>query len=516
MISEEKRNEYMDEITNICCDHNIDYDTGIVAQAIETSVFAKENINKLFNLTEDNDFRSIRTIRDHDLEKLLYRLEKKLAFLFADEWGWNIPVENFVFDWTDNKVTVKKQEMKISKLLNKVTSGEIGNNRTMVAEVDGSLESIYRYLNLSWCCINCVNVARLFEFIKNINFDFVISTNPVDIMTASYDCSFSSCYKPRGEYCNSVQSFLLDPYTAITFTTKHNTPSLKKMGRAWIHMLLPERVYELSKFYGTYPRILEKHMRSIFEDIADMDLIRSENSSIFSDGLHGIFIDNTGTTVFWDPDHPSNSDVSHKQVLPFAPVCFCCGDEHSNSQSWDCMECDGIMECYDCGSICHEDTMISNCDGNLVCENCLSNEYFFCDGCGDWYPHDFGSVDIGNGEKLCNNCFNDSEYRFCSNCDDIVDTSTQDYFFLSEYDAQPSPCVDFVCESCAGDYLQVCPECGDHVNKMDFDDSLDCCNFCVNEYYTPCEHCGDMVDKEETEKNGGYCDECYKTQREAI
>lgn len=516
MISEEKRNEYMDEITNICCDHNIDYDTGIVAQAIETSVFAKENINKLFNLTEDNDFRSIRTIRDHDLEKLLYRLEKKLAFLFADEWGWNIPVENFVFDWTDNKVTVKKQEMKISKLLNKVTSGEIGNNRTMVAEVDGSLESIYRYLNLSWCCINCVNVARLFEFIKNINFDFVISTNPVDIMTASYDCSFSSCYKPRGEYCNSVQSFLLDPYTAITFTTKHNTPSLKKMGRAWIHMLLPERVYELSKFYGTYPRILEKHMRSIFEDIADMDLIRSENSSIFSDELHGIFIDNTGTTVFWDSSHPDNSVTKYKQIEPYAPVCFACGEMHDNSRSWVCFECDNVAECSECGEMCFIDNMGCDSIGRNICIDCLDSDYYFCDRCCENISNEVENIDV-YGEIWCINCFSESGYILCECCESIIDTNIEPYYYLlSEYNIHVSNGADIACESCAFDYLIQCPLCDEIVAQDNFDYDFGCCYDCIYEHYIECTKCYNLITKDEAEKNGGYCENCYKIQRDAI
>ena len=515
MISKEKTNEYASEIAEICRDYNMDYSLQVMNQIIKSSVKAKANINKLFNLTEDNDFRLIRTIRDSDLENLLQKLEKQIAFLFAYEWDWDVPIESFKFDWVNNRVVVKKQEMKISKLLGKITSGEILNNSQKVASIEIGLKRIYQYLNFNWCCLNCVDIARLFEFIKNVNFDFIISTNPVDIMTASYHCSFSSCYKPRGEYSNSVQSFLLDPYTAITYITKHNAPNLKKIGRAWIHMLLPERVFELSKFYGTYPHILERYMRNIFEDIAGVCLKYDMNRTIFSDVLHGVYIDDTDTIVYWDSTHPSNDNTSHAQVEPFSPICLACGDEHSHSPSWNCTACDNVEQCADCGEINDIDLMEYDVDNRLICNNCIENDYFFCNECGYFFSNDVESFNVYD-EIMCENCFNDSQYIICSDCGDIIDTNTDEHYQLSDYNARPSQYIDIVCKTCASEYIIECPLCNDVVNRLDFDDVLDCCEFCVNEHHTPCKNCDTMVENNEIRENGGYCNNCYKTQREAI
>lgn len=118
-----------------------------------------------------------------------------------------------------------------------------------------------------------------------------------------------------------------------------------------------------------------------------------------------------------------------------------------------------FIECMDCGEITN---YITNRSSWMDLYNLL-NDY------GLYYYNN-------NGDVVCNNCFNDN-YFYCTNCDTL-------HRIEDGYETRDD---GYVCENCYYDYYSTCDDCGDVVSRdyvyWSEDGDYCYCENCYNQHY---------------------------------
>lgn len=80
----------------------------------------------------------------------------------------------------------------------------------------------------------------------------------------------------------------------------------------------------------------------------------------------------------------------------------------------DCADSDYYRTCDDCGRLVHVDyTRYIEDSGETVCEDCLHEDYNYCDHCDSWFSGE--AYETANGDTICENC-RDNYYCVCDNC----------------------------------------------------------------------------------------------------
>jgi hypothetical protein len=98
---------------------------------------------------------------------------------------------------------------------------------------------------------------------KNSSRVIIISSNPLDIMRASSNTTFSSCYRVDGEYFNGTMTSALSPNTLIASIEDSNAPGYK-IGRSWVY--LNESMVIVGRRYGS---IYDPQCNTIGEYVCD-------------------------------------------------------------------------------------------------------------------------------------------------------------------------------------------------------------------------------------------------------
>lgn len=77
----------------------------------------------------------------------------------------------------------------------------------------------------------------------------------------------------------------------------------------------------------------------------------------------------------------------------------------------DCLNDSDIYRvCNDCGTVFNiESEGIYDHDGNYVCSNCADGNYFFCDGCEEYYSYDESDAHDTEDCIYCDNCYEEYE-----------------------------------------------------------------------------------------------------------
>ena len=130
--------------------------------------------------------------------------------------------------------------------------------------------------------------------------------------------------------------------------------------------------------------------------------------------------------------------------------------------------------CYHCDELYDEEIM-TEVDGEFVCQNCLEDNYTQCHRCGDWHDNYsiYAAVDSDGDEVwICEEC-RDYEYEECHECERYV-------------------CVDDVIEVCDydGNSVNICPDC--------------------RQFYKKCWGCGKLYHEGHLED--GLCPQCRKEE----
>lgn len=155
------------------------------------------------------------------------------------------------------------------------------------------------------------------------------------------------------------------------------------------------------------------------------------------------------------------------------------------------------VECYHCGEMVEEEQTSIDCYGNVICEDCVENEYFVCEDCGELIPAD-EIVSINDGYRyVCSDCAENNYYR-CEACGgwySIGNVYTDDYNTV-------------VCTDCFDYNYCVCEDCGRIIlceDSYEGDDGECYCEDCIDYHknkYIQSYH--DVTDWNEHYTTGNY------------
>lgn len=122
--------------------------------------------------------------------------------------------------------------------------------------------------------------------------------------------------------------------------------------------------------------------------------------------------------------------------------CEGCGCEVNNSEA---IRFEGYLYCEDCVRHCGDcgELTLSDCGtwvgDKFVCDSCLSNDYFYCNCCEEYYSNNEQSYYIDSEDiRVCEVCYCD-HYGSCERCGY---TTSLDYLYWSDRDG----C--YYCDSC--------------------------------------------------------------------
>ena len=166
-----------------------------------------------------------------------------------------------------------------------------------------------------------------------------------------------------------------------------------------------------------------------------------------------------------------------------------------------------VFVCTICGEIFDEDKLTRTGDGELVCDDCLEENYEQCDECGEYYPS-INMTDV-NGDLVCEECLN-TKFVVCDDCGEYVRESETTY--LDNYSTT-------VCDACLNNNYHTCCCCDTIVSEDDvrYNESGDAyCEDCYNDHYYHCEDCGCELSEDEVHWVDGdpYCDDCASDHEE--
>lgn len=146
----------------------------------------------------------------------------------------------------------------------------------------------------------------------------------------------------------------------------------------------------------------------------------------------------------------------------------------------------GLIRCAHCGRlIMRGSEPMEFVDGHFYCENCLEEETFICERCGERHLLDYETVvydDYGDAVSWCADCA-ETFARRCADCGELF----SDGYAMSCGSLVDGAGFDWVCGACLDEDYEVCAECGSihRRDEMEYDDG----NY---NYY--CEECwGDRV-----------------------
>ncbi len=105
--------------------------------------------------------------------------------------------------------------------------------------------------------------------------------------------------------------------------------------------------------------------------------------------------------------------------------CDICGDHHLLEDSrvvdgcYYCVFCtqDRLSTCDCCGELTLNDYLTTTARGDVVCEDCLCNNYTVCDECGEYYNDDC-FMEVGD-ELVCKGCYEETHTK-CDRCGEYV------------------------------------------------------------------------------------------------
>jgi len=163
------------------------------------------------------------------------------------------------------------------------------------------------------------------------------------------------------------------------------------------------------------------------------------------------------------------------------------------------------VECEVCGLEMDPSEAHFNRTGEAFCEDCYSERYETCEGCGREIEADSAEYDPHTGDAYCERCYRE-RYVTCASCDEAV---------LRE-EARHSEQGEAYCEECYVRFFTSCDGCGVEVlleEAFHLDDGTSYCDACFFLEHDLCSNCGEVLLKEEAPRTEGafYCQSCYES-----
>lgn len=348
----------------------------------------------------------------------------------------------------------------------------------------------------------------------------IISVNPVDYITMSFGNGWASCHTPdkknergadgnySGCYCSGTLSYMLDNCTLIMYTVSEKYKGKDfcledKMNRCNFHIgedkFVQGRLYPdgrnadaetsmAGQFRTVMQRVLtecvnETNLWKVLKGTSNCDRYTrcGISSTNYRDWLH---YDDCNVSLLKRNGVEENAT---RITIGHAPICPCCGKEHSDEEWLACGRCrDGYedgnyVECYACGEeinldrddyVYDEDREVYFCDSD-----CASNyDCYYCTNVNE-YHSEWVFEDNYTGKHFYDYCENNcvhihDDYHYIN-----VENAENDGWALIDgewYNTDDTNVIE--CPHCGGWTLadhDECLQCGALINDEDLIDDID-------------------------------------------
>lgn len=136
-------------------------------------------------------------------------------------------------------------------------------------------------------------------------------------------------------------------------------------------------------------------------------------------------------------------------------------------------------------------------DGTLDSTDGKFYSGIFCEYCEEYYDEDH-IISVGD-YYYCENCVSDN-FTYCESCSEYCE---------NEFVREVIDTGQYVCRHCAEDEYSCCESCNEYVSETQIlDGDTEVCNDCSENHYH-CDDCGDLVSKVED----GYCEDCIPEEK---
>lgn len=337
----------------------------------------------------------------------------------------------------------------------------------------------------------------------------VISTNPLDFITASENSSYSSCYSFGGAYFNSTIALCRSPQAAIIYV--YDDDQNRKIGRSWAYLFPEAKKFIMLKSYGSFYEGERKIVREFIEEKLSQhfQIQNLWKKQVFE---HYSNYEGHGDPVYFDSGNVTfvrhiTADQEQEHIdLPKA-LCLACGGNTSNAQGATCEDCESPKyHCCSCESLLDEDDVYSY-NGDDYCEECFHDNYFYCDCCGDDHSNEQEHYVESEGRSYCDYCFS-RYFHHCTQCDEVLNQNKGNYYTSDD--------GEVYCEDCYHELFVRCEHCDSETERKDATEINNeyYCPDCVEELFVQCADCDDWIEIDDAKILGekSYCEFCYETE----
>ena len=296
----------------------------------------------------------------------------------------------------------------------------------------------------------------------------VLSVNPLDYLTMSFGNSWASCHtidkenkrdmpnSYEGMYSSGTVSYMLDAPSMVFYTVDAsyngndfwNEPKINRQMFHWgEEKLIQGRLYPQdndgnNSAYTPYREIVQSIMSELFGFPNLWTVGKGTSASggyVCSEGTHYRDYDNYDNCTLSRIKGSTNEECI---TVGHDPICIKCGKEHDKQDNISC--CGNEYFCTHCGCVIEDEEDVvwindepycedctyrcERCDTYYVigdstetrdcwnvCPECLSEDYTYCEECGEYVRNDCARYVDGEDIYVCDSCFDDG-FRQCDGC----------------------------------------------------------------------------------------------------
>jgi len=150
------------------------------------------------------------------------------------------------------------------------------------------------------------------------------------------------------------------------------------------------------------------------------------------------------------------------------------------------------IECYNCEHPIRRGESKNWVDGNVYCEQCVSDIFTICANCGEYTPSDNAQTGPDD-DSYCNYCFS-SNFKFCWKCDRISEIKQMEKTHCDPH---------YFCDECS-EALEECKSCG----GLEENDNIKTVYTLNDPKFSDLQYCATCLEKLVEKFNIHQCEKC--------
>ena len=135
--------------------------------------------------------------------------------------------------------------------------------------------------------------------------------------------------------------------------------------------------------------------------------------------------------------------------------CKRCFENKIEDTTQDTKATEVLIKCWNCEKEHNESDLLSNGLGNMICQNCFDENYYYCDDCSSITEISEKNEIKDEDKNICNRCFN-RHYFTCHDCSEIFNKDDCYTWGNNRY-----------CSDCINEFTGCCDNCGERINRDD-------------------------------------------------